>query len=189
VTDDFATSTAVITQGYRLVFSEQAVALEPVAKQQRTEFGRKVRVTTRGLYGVLARRELLNPLRHGFYSVQLFSHKVLRRLVVFPLLLLLGLSPWLWSAGPWYRAIVIAQCLVYGLGLVGLALARTRLGRVKPLAIPAYFLMVNASSLIAAIHVLRGHRIERWEPQRQADAGPGGARSCNITAPIEGSAG
>ncbi len=64
VTDDFATSTGVIAQGYRLIFAPDAVACEPVAKTGRIEFGRKVRVITRGLRGVLVRRELLNPLRY-----------------------------------------------------------------------------------------------------------------------------
>lgn len=170
VTDDFATSTAVIAQGYRLVFSLDAAAYEPAAKAHRAEFGRKVRVTTRGLWGVVARRELLNPLRHGFYSLQLCSHKILRRLVAFPLLALLAIGPWLWNAGPFYRAAALAQAAFYAWGVLGLALAGTRLGRAKPLAIPAYFCLINAAALVASWQVLRGHRIERWEPQRQADA-------------------
>lgn len=94
VTDDFAVSTDVIVQGYRLVFAPNAVAYEPVASSGGAEFGRKVRVITRGLRGVLiVRRELLNPFRYGFYAFQLFAHKVLRRLVVFPLLLVLLTSP------------------------------------------------------------------------------------------------
>ena len=92
VTDDFAISTKVVAQGYRLLFCSEAVAYEPVAASDRTEFGRKVRIMTRGLSGVVARRELLNPFCHGFYAIQLFSHKVLRRLVAVPLLLLLLLS-------------------------------------------------------------------------------------------------
>lgn len=38
-------------------------------------------------------RELLDPRRFGFYSLQLFSHKVLRRLMVFPLGVLALTSP------------------------------------------------------------------------------------------------
>ena len=56
VTDDFFTSTGAIAQGYRLVFAADAVAYEPVAKTSEVEWGRKVRVMTRGLRGVLMRR-------------------------------------------------------------------------------------------------------------------------------------
>ena len=58
--------------------------------------GAKVRIMTRGLRGVLERRALLNPTRYGFYSVQLVSHKVLRRLMGVPLLALALVAPALW---------------------------------------------------------------------------------------------
>jgi cellulose synthase/poly-beta-1,6-N-acetylglucosamine synthase-like glycosyltransferase len=169
VTDDFATSTGVIAQGYRLVFAGDAAAYEPVAKANGVEFGRKVRVMTRGLRGVLMRSALLNPLRYGFYSLQLFSHKVLRRLVVVPLLVLLAVTPLLWNEGPVYRAALVGQLAVYSLGLLGLLLGNTRLGRIKLFSIPFYFCLVNTACLVAAIRVLRGQRIELWEPQRASE--------------------
>ncbi len=181
VTDDFAISTAVIAQGHRLVFAPDALAFEPVAAAGAMEFGRKVRVITRGLRGVLARRELLNPLRHGFYAIQLFSHKVLRRLVVFPLLLLLLSSLLLWPGGPFYRAVALAQVALYGCGLLGMLLGETPLGRRKIFSLPFYFCLVNTASLLATINVVRGRRIELWEPQRR-HAGPQPAASRTATA-------
>jgi cellulose synthase/poly-beta-1,6-N-acetylglucosamine synthase-like glycosyltransferase len=167
VTDDFATSTSVIAQGQRLVFAPDAVAYEPAAKTSSVEFGRKTRVITRGLRGVLVMRELLNPFRYGFYALQLFSHKVLRRLVVFPLLLLLFLSPLLWSRGLFYQLATLAQVAFYGCGLVGLLFGEHRIGRLKIFTIPFFFCMVNAAALLATLNVLRGRRIDFWEPQRQ----------------------
>jgi cellulose synthase/poly-beta-1,6-N-acetylglucosamine synthase-like glycosyltransferase len=167
VTDDFVTSTSVIAQGYRLVFASDAIAYEPVAKSSGVEFGRKVRVITRGLRGVLIMRELLNPFHHGFYAIQLFSHKVMRRLVVFPLLVLLVVSPLLWRRGPLYQAATLLQVGFYSCGALGMLLGGTRLGRLKIFTIPYFFCMVNAASLLAALNILRGHRIDRWEPQRQ----------------------
>jgi cellulose synthase/poly-beta-1,6-N-acetylglucosamine synthase-like glycosyltransferase len=171
VTDDFATSTDVIAQGKRLVFAPDAIAYEPVAGTGGLEFGRKVRVITRGLRGVLVvRRELLNPFRYGFYAFQLFSHKVLRRLVVFPLLLLLLVSPLLWNAGPLYQVATVLQFAFYLCGLLGLVLRNTPLGRFKLFTIPFFFCMVNTASLIAAINLIRGHRIDFWEPKREGHA-------------------
>ena len=161
VTDDFAVSTDVIVQGRRLVFAPDAEAFEPVAGSGGAEFGRKVRVITRGLRGVLVvRRELLNPLRYGFYAFQLFAHKVLRRLVVFPLLLLLLISPLLWNQGLIYQIATVAQLAFYGCALLGLLLANTRLGRLKPFTIPYFFCMVNAACMIATFNLIRGHRID-----------------------------
>lgn len=172
VTDDFVTSTRVIAQGYRLVFAPDAVAYEPVAHRSDIEFGRKVRVITRGLRGVLVMRELLNPLRYGFYAIQLFTHKVLRRLMFVPLLALLATAPFLWDAGPFYRLALLGQLAFYGSALMGWLLRGTRLGRLKVFAIPFYFCVVYTAALIATWNVLRGQRITRWTPQRQQSFQP-----------------
>jgi cellulose synthase/poly-beta-1,6-N-acetylglucosamine synthase-like glycosyltransferase len=172
VTDDFVTSTGVIAQGYRLVFASQAVAYEPVAAASSIEFGRKVRVITRGLRAVLdTRAELLNPFRYGFYAVQLLSHKLLRRLIVYPLLLLFLMSPFLWNTHLFYQLVAIGQFAFYALALAGMLLDGNRLGRIKIFSIPFYFCMVNAAAFIASINVLRGQQIKRWEPQREVEGG------------------
>jgi glycosyltransferase involved in cell wall biosynthesis len=168
VTDDFATSTAVIAAGSRLVFAPDAVAWEPVAASGEVEFGRKVRVMTRGLRGVVVRRELLDVRRHGFYAVQLFSHKVLRRLMVVPLAVLAVASPALWRRGRLYRLATVGQVLFYGAGAAGLAAGSStrRRGRGRLLALPAFFCLVNAASVKACWNLATGRRIDRWEPQR-----------------------
>jgi cellulose synthase/poly-beta-1,6-N-acetylglucosamine synthase-like glycosyltransferase len=172
VTDDFWISSNVVAQRRRLVLAEDAVAWEPAAASSKGEFRRKVRVITRGLRGVWLMRELLDPFRHGFYALQLLSHKVLRRLAVIPLAGVLLATPWLWSAGPLYRAAAFAQVAFYATALVGAGLMRASrrspgLRRAaKLLALPAFFCMVNAAAGLAALNVLRGHRIDAWEPQR-----------------------
>ena len=166
VTDDFATSTAVIAKGYRLVFEVNAASYEPVAVSSGVEFGRKVRIITRGLRGVLQMRTLLNPLRYGFYSVQLFSHKVLRRQMVFPLLMLLGTSVLLAQTSLFYLLAAAGQVSFYVAALFGGLLNGTKLGRKKPLSLPFFFCMVNFACLIATYKSLCGKRVVLWEPQR-----------------------
>ncbi|MGH2427408.1 MAG: glycosyltransferase [Candidatus Limnocylindria bacterium] len=172
VTDDFATSTAVVAQGYRLVFAHDAVAYEAVAPSSQHEFDRKVRVMTRGLRGILVRRSLLDPLRYGFYAVQLASHKLLRRLVAVPLVLLAVASPILWRRGIIYRAMTIGQVAFYVLGVAGLAAGRGRLGRSRLLALPAFFILVNAAALRAALNLVLGRQVDRWETNRSSRAAP-----------------
>jgi glycosyltransferase involved in cell wall biosynthesis len=167
VTDDFATSTAVIAQGRRLVFAPDAVAFEAVGASAEIEYGRKVRVMTRGLNGVVLRRRLLDPRRHGFYAVQLLSHKVLRRLMAVPLLVLVASSMRLARRGPLYGLAATAQGLVYGLGAIGLLLGRRAVSRHRLLALPAYFCLVNLASLQAAANVVRRRPVDRWQPRRE----------------------
>lgn len=169
VSDDFVTSTGVIVQGYRLVFAPDAIAYEPVAATSKAEFGRKVRVIIRSWSAFIYMRELLNPFRYRFYAIQLFSHKILRYLVVIPLIILFLVSLLLWNAGPFYQLATIMQVLFYSFALLGLWLGQTRFGHIKILTIPFYFCMVNAASLVAIIKVVSGHQVKRWEPQRQVE--------------------
>lgn len=168
VSDDLFTSTGVIVQGYRLVFAPDAIAYEPVAATSQVEFGRKVRVIMRSWKAFLFRRELLNPFRYKFYAIQLFSHKILRYLVVFPLLVLLLISPALWEMGFLYQMATLGQIAFYSCALSGLLFNGTRFGGKKIFTIPFYFCMVNMAALIAIINVLRGHQIKHWEPQRHS---------------------
>jgi cellulose synthase/poly-beta-1,6-N-acetylglucosamine synthase-like glycosyltransferase len=167
VSDDLVTSTGVIVQGYRLIFASEAIAYEPVAATSQVEFGRKVRVIMRSWKALIVRMELLNPFRYKFYAIQLLSHKVLRYLVVFPLLMLFLVSPFLWTTGFIYQVATIGQVAFYSCALLGLLLNGTRFGRHKIFTIPFYFCMVNAASLVAILKVLQGHQIKHWEPQRQ----------------------
>jgi cellulose synthase/poly-beta-1,6-N-acetylglucosamine synthase-like glycosyltransferase len=177
VTDDFYISTGVVAEGYRLVFAPDAVAYEPVAQTGELEWQRKVRVMTRGLRGVVLRRDLLDPRDHGFYAVQLLTHKVLRRTMVFPLALTAATAPLLWRRGRLYRAATVVQACLYGLGTAGLLLARTPVGRRKAFALPAFFCFVNLASLRAVWNVVRGRRIERWAPRRATEPERGPAQA------------
>jgi cellulose synthase/poly-beta-1,6-N-acetylglucosamine synthase-like glycosyltransferase len=169
VVDDFMASTEVIVRGYRLVFAEDALAYEAVAQSRGLEFSRKVRIILQGLKSVLLRGALLNPFQHGFYAVQLFSHKLLRRLVVFPLLMLLSTSPFLWNQGIFYRLYTLAQLAFYLCAIAGLLFGNRRIGRMKIFTIPFYFTMTYAAALVAVIKLLKKQEIIRWEtPTRES---------------------
>ncbi|MBD3377006.1 glycosyltransferase [candidate division KSB1 bacterium] len=166
VTDDFAISTAVIQKGFRLVFEPEAIAFEPVAGESGREFGRKVRIINRGLRGVILRKKLLNPLRFGFYSIILISHKILRRLV--PLMLI---AAYVFSVMTMHEHSVIffffiLQSLFYALALLGFAFRKKTWGQFKALYIPFFFCLVNGAALVALMHILFGRQINNWVPQR-----------------------
>jgi hypothetical protein len=102
-------------------------------------------------------------------------HKLLRRLMVFPLIALAISSPLLRRSGWVYRLATLGQAAFYGLAAVGIATRGRALSRSKLLALPAYFCLVNLAALHATLNVLRGRRIDRWEPQRSIDPlEPGG---------------
>jgi cellulose synthase/poly-beta-1,6-N-acetylglucosamine synthase-like glycosyltransferase len=166
VTDDFYTSTAVIDRGRRLVFAEDAIAYEAPAQSTGDEYGRKRRIIGRGFRGVLARRALMDPRRTGFYAVQLGWHKVLRRLMAVPILIVGVSSLSLARDHRFYRTLSVMQILGYGLAAIGILAPRSRIGRSKPVALGSFVVLVNIASLHAALDVIRGRRIERWVPTR-----------------------
>jgi cellulose synthase/poly-beta-1,6-N-acetylglucosamine synthase-like glycosyltransferase len=175
VTDDFAISTAVVEQGRRLVFEPRAVAFERTMGRGPVEFRRRVRLMTRGIRGVLLRRRLLNPFRHGFYSVALASRKVVRRLVVLAFLPVLVASIALAPTSTFYAGAALGQVSLLWLAGLGWVLRSTPLGRWAVLYVPMFFCMANLAALVALWNVARGRRIERWTPHRHdsaADEGP-----------------
>lgn len=166
VTDDFAISTAIVLQNRRLVFEPEALAYEPGTGAAGREFRRKVRLMNRGMRGVLLRRSLLNPFRHGFYAVILFSHKVVRRLAPIFLLALLASNLFLVQR-PFYATTAVLQLGFYTLATAGWLFKSRRAGRAKFLSIPFFYCLANAAALVAMMRLLRGEQIERWQPQRR----------------------
>ena len=164
--DDFSISTAVVEQGYRLVYEGEARVYEAAMPASDREFHRKIRVITRGLQALSFRTTLFNPFRFGFYSVALFSHKVLRRLVPFFLITLFGASIALYSHSAFFAFATLAQAVCYLLAILGYCLRSTPYGKAKVFYVPFYYCMVNAAALIAILKFATGSRIELWQPQR-----------------------
>ncbi|WP_192361879.1 glycosyltransferase [Mesorhizobium mediterraneum] len=165
IADDLYISLTAISAGRRLVFEPGAVAVEPVTGQTRGEFMRRVRSTERGWRGILAMPRLLNPFSHGFYSIQLFSHKVLRRVVAFLLPLLLIASLALAPRSPFYAAFAAAQLIFYAIGALVLILPRGR--KVPGGSVAAFFLLGHLAMAYGIMRASAGIRSSRWSPLRE----------------------
>ena len=166
VTDDFFVCSQVPSAHRRLIFEPKAVAYGPISESMEEEFLRKVRVVTRGLRSVWTMRHLLNPFRYGFYSLQLFTHKVLRRLMVVPLLILSICAPVLWSANNFYLLVTVLQIGFGSAAMTGFLLRRRRIGRLKPFALASFFVMVNTATALALLNLVRGLDYDVWAPRR-----------------------
>lgn len=166
VTDDFYVSAQVHAAHQRLVLAQQARAYSAVAATAEAEFQRKVRVMAGGLRSVWSMRQLLNPARHGFFALQLLTHKVLRRGMIVPLVLM-AISAMTLQGEGWLYAFTLYGLLgIVGLGTLGLVLRHTALGRNKLFSLPQFFLLVNAAFVVAVSHLIRGKRADLWTSQR-----------------------
>ena len=167
VTDDFAISTRVVVQGYRLIYEPKATVTEATTGSSKREFRRKARIINRGLRSLFGLGSFLYPWQGGFYAIQLISHKLLRRLVPFVLPLILIINILLWFKNSIYRLMLLAQIVVYGLGVVGFLLRDTKFSKIPPIYIPYYFCQANVAALLGVIWLLQGQRIALWKPQRE----------------------
>jgi glycosyltransferase involved in cell wall biosynthesis len=168
VTDDFCLSTGAIAAGKRLWYEPGAVARGPVAAAPDAEFHRKVRMIGRGFASVWHRRSLLDPRTSGFYAIQLFTHKVARRLIAVPLVVLAVTAPLLATAHPLYRLAAVLQILFHGLALAGFALRGRPVGRAAALSLPLAFDTASLAGSIAFARFLRGRSEHHWVPDRRA---------------------
>jgi glycosyltransferase involved in cell wall biosynthesis len=179
VTDDFYVSTGVIVAGRRLVFAPEATVHEPVSSSTSEEYGRKRRVMTRGFRSVIARRELLNPLRHGWDSVQLITYKLLRRLLAIPVLTIGVASVALRRRHPLYRVVAGLQLVFWVAAAVGYVARGSRLGAQRVVALPMFVAMGLIASVQAAVDVLTGREIRQWTPARPAVADDNAVQSAD----------
>ena len=150
----------------RAVSVDAARCAVPRATSLDAEFRRKVRTMHRGLETLWYKRSLLDPLRHGRFTLMLFSHKLCRWLV--PLTLPAGalgliLLAWQSVAAAWFLAIAATL-----LSLSVMALRRSDASRVlRVLALPSYLLMANLAGIVAWWEVFRHEREPIWEPTRR----------------------
>lgn len=178
-TDDFVISTQVVKAGRRLAFDQHAIVLVDAPLDATPELRRKVRVMNRGLRAAFSLGELLLPWRGGFYSVQVLSHKVLRRFLPFFLLTALAASAWLTTSSAFWWLVLGPQLIFYALALAGWVGRGREWGRARPLWVAYYFCLVNAAAAIAVLSVLGGVRFDRWDVARgtREPVAPQAARS------------
>jgi cellulose synthase/poly-beta-1,6-N-acetylglucosamine synthase-like glycosyltransferase len=164
---DFLIATKMVEQGLRAVYEPAAVCTEETNKRTDKELRMRVRVITQTFTDLWRHRAMMNPFRSGFYAVQLISHKVLRYLVPFFLLIILFSSLALAPHSLLYALVALAQiCFYLAAGLSWLMESRG-FRRNRLLALPQYFVLANLASLIAFYKFLSGERYARWEPIRE----------------------
>jgi cellulose synthase/poly-beta-1,6-N-acetylglucosamine synthase-like glycosyltransferase len=162
---DFIIATKMVEQGLRAVYEPNAVCTEQTNRQSDKELTMRVRIIAQTFTDLWRHRSLLNPVRGGFYGVQLLSHKVMRYLVPFFLMGLFASSAILAPSSLVFRLIFAAQIACYACPAIAWVLDRVGI-RSRLLAFPQYFMLANLASLIGCYKFLRGQRYASWEPIR-----------------------
>lgn len=164
VGDDFVFPLQVALRGYRNVIDTKVITVSRLAQNQPKSMLRmKKRIVSKDLRGLLANRRVLNPLHTGSVAVGLFSHKLLRWLIPYFLLLLFMSTAYQSRSRP-FAFFLALQVVLYGLALLrALGVGR---GAQSLWSAPWSFCLVNLAALLGTLHCLSGKTTGVWKPVR-----------------------
>jgi len=163
---DFVNPLQIVAQGYRNVYESEAFSFERGAESFEKEFRRKVRIVNRAWRGLWRVRQVLNPFRFGFYTVQVISHKLLRWLVPVFMAGAFAANFFLLNFGKLHQFIFALQLTFYVLAFIGwIQSQRPSISRL--FYVPYYFCLVNYASLLGIIGNYRGQKFAVWNTARE----------------------
>ncbi|MDH3718322.1 MAG: glycosyltransferase family 2 protein [Planctomycetota bacterium] len=149
ILDDFAISMQAVRNGQRVVYQPLARATESGTPTATQEFRRRLRMAA-GTVQIL-KWGYFPRLRQPVLLWQFLSHKLVRWVGPWLLLTLLLANIALWSAGPFFQGLLVAQLAVYATALVAAVYVPLRGTRVT--GVVFYFVM---SQFAMALGVIRG---------------------------------
>ena len=163
---DFGSVLIAREHGMRSVSVAGARCGVPRSRSLDAEFRRKVRTMHRGLETLWYKRTLLDPFKHGRFTLMLFSHKLCRWLV--PLSLPVGALGLIILAA---ESALAAWTLGAGVALLAASVLALRRAdgssMLRALALPSYLLMANLAGIVAWWEVFRHEQEPIWEPTRR----------------------
>ncbi len=165
VSEDFVLPIRAAMQGSRTVFDPQSTASLKLFQDQPLDmFRTKVRTILLDTRSLFLFREILNPFRFPLFSWGLVSHKLLRWLVPYFLIILFFLNFFLLNY-PLYVLILTTQITFYTLAIIAYFLqSRSKMCRI--LNIPFSFCLVNLASLVGVACFAIGKKAGKWIPVR-----------------------
>ncbi len=165
VQSDFGTALSCAQLGLRAVSDRRLIGYYKDISDTRKEYQRKVRTVVRGMNSLRIRAEVLNFVRYGRFSFEVFSHKVMRWATPWFLLSALIVSATLAAQDSAFRILVAGQLAFYLAPAISRVIPGLR--RIGPIRIGIYFVEVNLAILHAAVLVLAGRTILTWEPSKR----------------------
>ncbi|MGE5280660.1 MAG: glycosyltransferase family 2 protein [Deltaproteobacteria bacterium] len=165
ILDDVFEPLRMVLAGWRVIVEPGARAYDRMAPTAQREFVRKVRTLAGNfqIFGLLP--ELFDP-RRSPVAFQLFSHKFLRLIVPYFLVLFLMANFFCLVAGRGFLYVFVAQVVFYVLALLGYAMEKADLrvrGALRLLLVPYEFCSLNAAAVSAFERYACGKARATWE--------------------------
>ncbi len=159
---DFFLALNAAAMGLRAVVDPECRGWYGTSPSGKTEYRRKIRTIVHGLDVFFTHLSFLNPWRFGLLSWQLASHKLLRWLVPWLLLLVAVANGFLWNAGLFYRLCLGGQVFLYACAILGWTMPGLKRFRIFKLT--SFFLLGNVAAAVAWMKYIGGERFASWKP-------------------------
>ncbi|MFZ1082440.1 MAG: glycosyltransferase [Candidatus Kryptoniota bacterium] len=164
IADDFILPLRLIEKGYYFVYEPDALAFEN-SNSFKTEFFRKVKVGEAIMGTLKSSLALMNPFK-GFVAYSFWSHKIIRWLAPFLLLIMIFSNLLLLAHGELYFVSAVAQAAFYFTAAIGIMCLY--LGSQIPVAAHfGYFLIANAGLVVGMMKSLVKPQDAKWDVSRE----------------------
>ena len=165
VPSDFALLIQSVKLGMRGVNAPDVIGSYKAVKTEQEEFARKVRTVLRGITALFVLREVMNPNRYGYFAWQVISHKLMRWLVPWFLIVAFFGSFLLSFSSVVFLYIFVGMGLFFG--AASWAWRNPSLQTNVLFKVPLFFCVVNAAIASAWLKYLSGQRSVAWNPSEK----------------------
>lgn len=159
---DFNTALNTAKAGLTAVTAPDVLGFYQDLKDPSKEYQRKIRTVIRGMTGLSRHAEVLGFGKFGFFSFQVISHKLMRWLTPWFLVVFFLLNALIADNGVFYFLLFMGQLAFYGLAVVAHFLPN--LQSISIIKLVYFFVQVNVALLDASVKFLAGQRMTTWKP-------------------------
>lgn len=163
--DDFFITLSVIERNGKVLFEPEALCFEDVNDSPLIEFKRKIRISLGNFRNLIYYKHLLFPIYKGF-GFAFFSHKVLRWITPFTLIVSFFISLVLSFYYPLFSVVSLAYSLLIVLPLVTIFLERIKL-KLPIINALGHFILMNFALFIGFFKFILATNTSSWEPPKR----------------------
>lgn len=158
ILDDVYVPMNIVQRGYRAIFDKKAIIFDKFSKDSKFEFKRKTRTLAGNFQLFVYAKWLFNPFS-SYVTWEFFSHKFLRVILPFFLMLTFVSNLYLWNKGGFYQNFLTLQILFYFAALLGTFIK----AKSKFIDIPYMFCVMNLAAVVGLIRFVLGKETAIWK--------------------------
>lgn len=156
--DDCIIPLDILLQGHKVIHEDNAIAYDSFPSTIKAEFKARIRMTLRNITCTISKYPLLNPFRFPMFSISILSHKILRWLTPYCMIVFFVANFFLLNEGYFYRITFCCQLGFYFLGVAGFIAEKNNF-RLLIASQVFSFILANAGFFFGVLKAILGQKI------------------------------